>query len=288
MKYFGAHVSASGGVSNSPANAEAIGARGFALFTKNQRQWVAPPLKSEEIERFIAECHTKNFPPHAILPHNSYLTNLGNADGTKWEQSLNALIDEMERCHSLGLDRLNFHPGSHLNQISVTECLSRIAEGINRTLDATHGVCAVLENTAGQGTNLGYRFEQLAEIIEQVEDKSRIGVCIDTCHAHAAGYDLSTEAGFHETFETLDKIVGLKYLRGLHLNDALREAGSRIDRHAPIGAGTIGETCFRLIAQDKRFDALPIILETPKPELWPEEIAQLIAWEKEAQRSLKL
>lgn len=278
MKYIGAHVSASGGVSNAPINAAAIGATGFALFTKNQRQWVAPPITDEETENFRSLVAEKGFAPGSILPHNSYLTNLGNADGSKRERSLKAFIDELQRCKHLGLDRLNFHPGSHLKEIAPSECLRLIAECINRALEATEGVTAVLENTAGQGTNLGYRFEQLAEIISQVDDKSRIGVCIDTCHAHAAGYDLSSAEGYAATFEAFGSIIGFEYLRGMHLNDALRECGSRVDRHAPLGQGTIGWECFKRIAQDARFEGLPLILETPEPALWPEEIAQLQAW----------
>lgn len=282
MRYIGAHVSASGGVAKAVTNAHAIGATGFALFTKNQRQWVAKPIPSEELATFRISANELGYSPKGILPHNSYLTNLGNPDDAKQAQSLDAFVDELQRCYQLGLHMLNFHPGSHLKQISEEECLLRIAEAINRALERTQNVIAVLENTAGQGTNLGYRFEQLGTIIQHVEDKARIGVCIDTCHAHAAGYDLVTPAGYDDTFTQLDQAVGLHYLRGFHLNDTLKKRGSRVDRHAPIGDGEIGNAAFERLIQDPRFDGLPFILETPEPDRWPAEIEQLKTWEQGA------
>ncbi len=278
MKYFGAHVSASGGVQNTPANARQIGASAFALFTKNQRQWIGKPLDETEIAAFRRACDEGGFTPAQILPHDSYLINLGHPDEEGLAKSREAFIEEMRRCEMLGLDRLNFHPGSHLKRISEEECLDRIADSINRALDATHGVTAVIENTAGQGSNMGFRFEQLAYIIARVEERSRVGICIDTCHAFAAGYDLRTEEACAATFAELDRIVGLQYLRGMHLNDALRPVGSRIDRHAPMGEGEIGEACFRYIARDPRFDNIPLILETPDESRWADEIARLNAW----------
>lgn len=275
MKYFGAHVSAAGGPENAPLNARRIGATGFALFTKNQRQWQAPPLGAAQIEAFRRNCEEAGYAPQSILPHDSYLINLGHPDQEGLEKSRAAFVDEMSRCEALGLDRLNFHPGSHLNRIPVDKCLDRIAESINIALDKTHGVTAVIENTAGQGSNLGFEFEHLAHIIDKVEDKSRVGFCIDTCHAFAAGYDLRTAEACDDSFARLDRIVGLKYLRGMHLNDALKVMGSRVDRHAPLGKGTLGIECFRYIARDPRFDGIPLILETPDESLWPEEIAQL-------------
>ncbi len=275
MKYIGAHVSASGGVSHAPENAHAIGATAFALFTKNQRQWNAAPLTEEEIATFQARCAAYGYGAGQILPHNSYLINLGSPEAGKRAQSLASFIDEMRRCAQLGIDRLNFHPGSHLKQISPTECLHLIAEGVNQAIAAVPNVCAVLENTAGQGSNLGYTFEQLAEIIAQVTDPSRVGVCIDTCHAHQAGYDLSTPAGYNEMMEVFAETVGLQYLRGMHLNDAIHPAGSKKDRHAPLGDGTIGWATFETLVQDPRTDGIPLILETPEPERWPDEIARL-------------
>ena len=275
MKYFGAHVSASGGVENAPLNAHTIGATAFALFTKNQRQWTAAPLSPKSIEAFGGNCRTDHYQPAQILPHDSYLINLGHPDEEGLRKSRAAFLDEMRRCEQLGLDRLNFHPGSHLGQITIEECLRRVAESINLTLSATRGVTAVIENTAGQGSNVGFAFEHLAAIIERVEDKSRVGVCIDTCHAFAAGYDLGSEAACDRTFDELERVVGFGYLRGMHLNDAMKPLGSRVDRHQSLGEGTLGMTVFRYIARDKRFDDMPLILETPDESRWPQEIALL-------------
>ena len=278
MKYIGAHVSSSGGVENAPVNAKNIGATAFALFTKNQRQWVSAPLTKKSIQLFKERCAEYGYLPHQILPHDSYLINLGHPESEGLEKSRAAFLDEMQRCEQLGIDRLNFHPGSHLSKISISESLSKVAESINITLDKTKGVCAVIENTAGQGTNLGHTFEQIAEIISQVEDKSRVGVCIDTCHSFAAGYDLSHEKGFNEAFSHFDKVVGFKYLKGMHLNDAKKGLNSRVDRHDSIGMGTLGEETFRILMKDPRFDNIPLILETPNEEIWSSEIAQLKAW----------
>lgn len=275
MKFFGAHVSASGGVENAPANATQIGATAFALFTKNQRQWRAAPLSATSIEAFRRELEQAGINPSHVLPHDSYLINLGHPEEEGLARSREAFIDEMQRCEQLGLDRLNFHPGSHLKKISAEECLDRVAESINEALRVTHGVTAVIENTAGQGSNVGFAFWQLKRIIDGVEDKSRVGVCLDTCHSFAAGYDLSSELACERTFEEFDREVGFNFLRGVHLNDALRPLGSRIDRHAPLGEGQIGWSCFRFIARDGRFDDLPLILETPDESRWAEEIAIL-------------
>jgi deoxyribonuclease-4 len=275
MKYIGAHVSAAGGVFNAPQNAADIGANAFALFTKNQKRWHAKALSSAEIRKFQDKCTELNFKAEQILPHDSYLINLAHPEEEKLERSRTAFIDEMQRCEQLGLKYLNFHPGSHLNQLSEEESLERVAQSVNIALKETRQVIAVIENTAGQGTNLGYSFKHLATIIDQVEDKKRIGVCIDTCHAFAAGYDLSTASAYTETFAELEEIVGFKYLKGMHLNDCKKECGSRVDRHAPLGDGNIGWECFKYIIQDERFDNIPLILETPEPERWPEEIETL-------------
>lgn len=272
MKFFGAHVSASGGVENAPRNATEIGATAFALFTKNQRQWRSAPLTAASIEAFGRALSAAGIDPRHVLPHDSYLINLGHPEEEGLERSREAFIDEMQRCEQLGLDRLNFHPGSHLKKISTEECLDRVAESINIALRATRGVTAVIENTAGQGSNVGFAFWQLKRIIDGVEDKSRVGVCLDTCHSFAAGYDLSSELACERTFEEFDREVGFEYLRGVHLNDALRPLGSRIDRHTPLGEGQIGWDCFRFIARDSRFDDLPLILETPDESRWAEEI----------------
>jgi len=272
MKYIGAHVSAAGGVENSVENAKSIGATGFALFTKNQRRWESPPLDQENIEAFKKRCAEYGYPMDAIIPHDSYLINLGHPEEAKLEKSRNAFLDELQRCEQLGIKLLNFHPGSHLNKISEMECLTRIADSINWALDKTEFVTAVIENTAGQGTNLGFKFEHLAEIISQVDNKERVGVCIDTAHAFAAGYDISTEQGFRDTFKQFGDIVGFDYLKAMHLNDSKKELGTRVDRHETLGNGFIGWTPFKMIMQDERFDGIPLILETPEPEGWAEEI----------------
>ena len=278
MKYFGAHVSASGGVENAVKNAKDIGATAFALFTKNQRQWIAPALTPQQIATFKEAMAEAGFSAAQILPHDSYLINLGHPDEDGLQKSRESFFEEMQRCELLGLDRLNFHPGSHLKRISEEGSLDRIAESINMALERTQDVTAVLENTAGQGSNLGYKFEHLAYIIDRVEDKSRVGVCLDPCHSFAAGYDLRTKEACDATFAEFDRIIGFKYLRGMHLNDAMRPLGSHIDRHSPMGDGEIGIECFKYIASDPRFDNIPLILETPDEERWAQEIAQLRAF----------
>jgi deoxyribonuclease IV len=275
MKYVGAHVSSSGGVENAPLNANAIGAKAFALFTKNQRQWLSNPLSRESIKRFRENCEKLNYKPFQILPHDSYLINLGHPEQEPLEKSRASFLDEMQRCEQLGLDRLNFHPGSHLKTISEEECLSRIAESINIALDKTKGVTAVIENTAGQGTNMGHKFEQLRIMIDKVEDKSRVGICIDTCHAYTSGYDIKTPVGFRETFDLFDKIIGFKFLKGMHINDSKKDLASRVDRHDNIGKGLLGEEVFRMLMNDARFDNMPLILETPDESLWEAEIKNL-------------
>ena len=281
MKYFGAHVSASGGVDNAPRNAAEIGATAFALFTKNQRQWAAPALTTEQIDAFRAACEQYGYTAAQILPHDSYLINLGHPEREGLEKSRASFLHEMERCQMLGLDRLNFHPGSHLKKISEEESLALVAESINIALDKTEGVTAVIENTAGQGSTLGYAFWHLAYIIDGVEDKSRVGVCLDTCHSFAAGYYLSTEDGCEKVFAEFEREVGFKYLRGMHLNDAMKPLGSRVDRHSPMGEGHLGITPFRYIARDARFDGIPLVLETPDESRWAEEIAMLKSFAEE-------
>lgn len=275
MKYVGAHVSAEGGVQNAPLNAQAIGARAFALFTKNQKQWFSSPLSKTAIAAFRDNCEKYDFKPFQILPHDSYLINLGHPESEPLEKSRNAFLDEIQRCEQLGLDRLNFHPGSHLKGIDPEKCLERIAESVNITLNKTKGVIAVIENTAGQGTNMGHTFEQIRHIIDHVEDKSRVGVCIDTCHAYTSGYDVKTEKGFIETFQKFDEVIGFGYLKGMHLNDSKKDFGTRVDRHDSLGAGFIGFDVFELIMNDSRFDNIPLILETPDEDLWAGEISRL-------------
>lgn len=279
MKRVGAHVSIAGGVENAPLNAAAIGARAFALFTKNQRQWHAKPLSAESIAAFQTNLAQVDIAPQHVLPHDSYLINLGHPDQASLDKSRAAFIDEMHRCQQLGLTLLNFHPGAHLNQISEEQSLDRVAESINLALAQTTGVTAVIENTAGQGTTLGYSFEHLARIIAGVKDKSRVGVCLDTCHTFTAGYDLRDNAACDATFSKFERIVGFEYLRGMHLNDSKPDLGSRIDRHESLGKGKLGLAVFRYIMRDPRFEEIPLVLETTDPDLWPEEIKLLYSFQ---------
>jgi len=275
MKYIGAPVSASGGVENAPVNARAIGATAFAFFTKNQRQWISPPLTAKNIEIFKKRCEEYGYKPSTILPHDSYLINLGNSDSEALQRSRNAFVDEMKRCEQLGLDRLNFHPGSHLGKISEEESMRLIGESINIALKETSSVIAVIENTSGQGSNLGFKFEHLKYIIDLVYDKARVGVCIDTCHTFTAGYDIQSKSGFEKTFNDFERIVSFKYLKGMHLNDTKKGLGSRVDRHENLGEGLLGIDPFRWIMTDPRFDGIPLILETPDETKWSREIQLL-------------
>lgn len=275
MKYVGAHVSVASGVGNAPVKADEIGAKAFALFTRQPQRWKSAPLKEADIEMFKKNCEKSGFSPDHILPHDSYLINLGAPDPEKLDKSRNAFTDELHRAAQLGLTMVNFHPGSHLNEIDTNECLNLIAESINLSLSLTSGVKAVIENTAGQGSNLGYSFEQIAHIIERVDDKSRIGVCIDTCHAFAAGYDLSTEDGYEHTWQEFDRTIGMRYLCGMHINDSKKGLASKIDRHESLGKGMLGTDFFKRMMNDPRLDNIPLILETPDESIWAEEIKWL-------------
>lgn len=275
MKYIGAHVSAAGGVENVPLNASKIGAKAFALFTKNQKQWKASPLTEKSISLFKENCKKYSYLSKYILPHDGYLINPGSPDKEMLEKSREALLDEMQRCEQLGLSMLNFHPGAHLNKITENDCLKNVAESINLVLQKTKGVTAVIENTAGQGSSVGYKFEHLRTIIDLVDDKIRVGVCLDTCHAYAAGYDIKHEDGYHRAFSEFDRIIGLSYLKGFHLNDTRKGLASRVDRHESIGKGDLGKEVFIRIMKDPRFDNMPIILETPDEDLWAKEIRWL-------------
>ena len=274
-KYIGAHVSVEGGVDNAPVNANNINARSFALFTRNPSRWKSAPLKAKTIDQFKANCEKYGYTPDYILPHDSYLINLGHPDSEKLQISRDAFLDEFRRCEELGLKMLNFHPGSHLNGLPLDDCLDRIAESINMTLEQASGVIAVIENTAGQGTNVGFKFEHLAHIIDKVEDKLRVGVCIDSCHAFAAGYDFSTSESYTRVWNEFERIIGFKYLRAMHLNDTKKGLASRVDRHEVLGKGLLGAEFFKLLMKDSRFDNIPLVLETPDPDLWPEEIKWL-------------
>ncbi len=299
-KYVGAHVSASGGVENAPLNAKAIGAKAFALFTKNQRQWVAKPLTPKSIDEFKINLEEAGIKPEHVLPHDSYLINLGHPEEEKLEKSRKAFIDELERAEQLGLKLLNFHPGSHLQKISKRDpnyekllkeaeynCLDVIAESMNLAIEATKtsDVILVIENTAGQGSNLGYKFEHLAYLIDKIEDKSRVGVCLDTCHTFTAGYDLRTKEAYEQTMSEFDKIVGFKYLKGMHINDSKPPLGSRVDRHHSLGKGEIGLDAFSFIMNDPRMDNMPLILETIDESIWDQEIELLYSFNEAARPS---
>ena len=277
MKLIGAHVSVEDGVSQAPVNAHNIGAKAFALFTRNPSRWRSEPLTDSEIDAFKDNCQKYGYTPAQILPHDSYLINLGAVDKKKLFMSRQAFLDEMQRCEQLGLTMLNFHPGSHLNLIPVDDCLDLIASSINHTLDKTTGVKAVIENTAGQGSNLGYTFEQIARIIDRVEDKSRVGVCIDSCHAFAAGYDLATPEGYDEAWRAFDDTIGLNYLCAMHINDSKKGLGSHVDRHESMGMGALGRKFFEMLMADPRMDNIPLILETPNEAIWAQEIRELYA-----------
>jgi deoxyribonuclease-4 len=279
-KFVGAHTSAAGGVFNAVSNATKIGANAFALFTKNQRQWKAKDLESDVIDKFKRALDDSGILAKHVLPHDSYLINLGHPEDEKREKSFDAFVDEVQRCELLGLDRLNFHPGSHLKKIDEEVCLSRIAEKMNMTLDRTTGVSLVLENTAGQGSNLGWKFEQLGYIIDKIEDKSRVGVCLDTCHMFTAGYDIRTREAYDKTTEEFERIVGFKYLMGMHINDSKPDLGSHVDRHHSLGEGKIGLDAFGFIMNDDRMNDIPLILETIDETIWDKEIELLYSFEK--------
>jgi len=274
-KKIGSHVSISGGVSNAPINAKLLNSKAFAMFAKNQKQWAAKPLTDSEIALFKKELEKAKISPDCVLPHDSYLINLGHPDSEQRQKSLDSFIEEMNRCDQLGLTLLNFHPGRHLKEITEEKCVEYVAESINTAISKTKNVKAIIETTAGQGSNIGFKFEQIAKIIELTEDKTRVGVCIDTCHIFSAGYDLRTEDTYKKTMDDFEKIIGFKYLFGVHLNDSEGDFGKKLDRHAEIGKGLIGLNCFKFIMNDKRFDNIPMVLETPNEDNWAAEIKML-------------
>lgn len=280
MKFVGAHVSIEGGVQNAPLNAKAIGAKAFALFTKNQRQWSAKPFTQKIIDEFKANLKEANIEPKHVLAHDSYLINIGSPEPEKRQKSLEAFIDEAKRCEELGLDKLNFHPGSHLNKMSEDECLKIVADGMNETISKTVSIKLVIETTAGQGSNVGYKFEHIARLIELIDNKDRVGVCIDTCHIFVAGYDIRTKESYEATMSEFDRVIGFRYLAGVHLNDSKPKLGSRVDRHENLGKGELGLEPFRFIMNDDRFDDIPLILETIDETLWADEIKLLYSFIK--------
>lgn len=278
MKYIGAHVSMAGGVENAPPAATAIGAKAFAMFTKNQRQWKSSPLTAKSIELFKENLKQSEISPSMVLPHDGYLINLGSSVPEAREKSLAGFLDEAERVEQLGLQLLNFHPGNHLDLVSEEDCLNLIADAMNTTIAATSSVILVIEATAGQGTSLGYKFEHLAYLIDRISNKQRVGVCIDTCHIYSAGYDLKSETGYNRVWQDFERIVGFKYLKAMHINDSKVDLGKRVDRHESLGKGKLGWDFFKRLMADSRFDNIPLILETIDETLWPEEIKTLYSF----------
>lgn len=262
-KFVGAHVSASGGVQNAPINAAKIGAAGFALFLKNQRQWNFNPLEDATKEAWKTNSAALQFDSRHVLPHGSYLVNMCNADASKRQKAYETFEDDLKRCDELQIKYHNFHPGSTCGEITPDESIELLAACIDRAHAATKQVVVVLENCAGSANTIG-SFEDLGKIIAKVQDRTRIGVCLDTCHAFAAGHDLRTKEAYEETMRQFDQLVGFKYLRGVHLNDSKGELGCKKDRHENIGKGMIGLEGFRCLMNDKRFDGIPIVLETPE------------------------
>lgn len=266
----GAHVSIAKGVQNAVNNATHVGGNAFALFLKSQRKWENPALKNENRDAFRAECNTQGYDQaQHVLPHGSYLVNLAQSEPSKAKQAYDAFLDDLQRCEALGIKLYNFHPGA-ASGFPMPEAISRLAKQLNNALAATKTVIPVLENAAGSGTVIGSRFSDLRDIISQVEPKyrSRIGVCIDTCHAFAAGYDLRSPETYSSVWDEFDKTVGLKYLKALHLNDSKAPLDSKRDLHQNIGLGFLGLRAFHNVMNDPRFEGLPLILETPceKPD----------------------
>lgn len=270
----GAHTSIAGGVDKAVERAAKIGCTTFQLFTKNSNQWKASPLNEQVVQNYKRLLKLTKLKP--VIAHDSYLINLCAKDKTILKKSREAFIDELQRCEILGIDYLNFHPGSHMG-MGEEDGIKLIAESINLAHEKTRGfkVKSMIETTAGQGTSIGYRFEQIKKIIDLVEDKSRLAVCVDTCHIFAAGYDIRTEKNYLKTFEAFDEIIGLKYLKAFHMNDSKKGLGERVDRHEHIGKGKIGLNGFRFIMNDERFVNIPKILETPKGEDMKEDIINM-------------
>jgi deoxyribonuclease-4 len=275
MHLIGPHTSIAGGLDQAIIRAAELGSSGFGMFSKNQRQWRSKPITDEEADRFSTTLAELGFSADAVLVHDSYLINLANPDAEKHRRSLDAFIDEMRRIEQLGLHLLNFHPGSHLGLLEQREALALVARSLDEAIDETEHAIAVVENTVGAGNTLGSTIEELATILEYVRSPQRVGFCLDTCHAHAAGYDLSSVEGFEAFITRFDELIGISKLRGMHLNDAMHPAGSKLDRHESLGEGTIGWQTFDHIASDERFASIPLVLETIDEEKWALEVARL-------------
>lgn len=275
--YIGCHTSISGGIWKAPLEAAEFGAKAFGLFLHNQHQWMMKPLAEGHAEKFRDTCQKLNYQPNQIVPHGSYLLNCGSPKEDVKKKSMAMLVQELQRCEDLGLLYFNFHPGSTLGKISIEKCLSSIANAIKEAHRATKYVIVLLENMSCQGNTVGGKFTELKAIIDQVDDKSRIGVCIDTCHSHAAGYDLSSLEGYEVFINDIETVIGWNYVKAFHLNDSKGPSGCHKDRHENIGKGTIGVDGFRRIMNDARMERIPMILETPykNDDIYKEEIKLL-------------
>ncbi|KAI9329742.1 apurinic/apyrimidinic endonuclease Apn1, partial [Obelidium mucronatum] len=263
LKWVGPHASAAGGPANAVGYTSRVGGRAFALFLGSQRKWERPPLTDAAVAAFKQQCADNNFNKAHIVPHGSYLINLGNPDAEKRKKGLDAFLEDVSRCERLGIELYNFHPGSTVGECSIEHSISLIAEGINEAIAKTPSVILVIENMAGQGNTVGRTFEELRQIIDLVENKERVGVCLDTCHLFASGYDIRTAEKFDGVMKDFDRIVGLQYLKAMHLNDSMTDLNSGKDRHDHIGNGKIGLEAFRFIMNDDRFNSMPMVLEVP-------------------------
>ena len=275
MKYIGAHVSIQGGVETAPARAADLDANAMGIFTKNQRQWAARPLTDEQCRNFTSELSASGIRPEHVVIHASYLINLATPAADARRRSVEALVDECLRAEQLGLTLVNFHPGSGLGKLTEAETLTAIALGVKEVLERTTTAVVVLESTAGQGDHVGWRFAHLRDIIDQSNADSRVRVCVDTCHAFAAGYDLASANGYEAMMTELEDTIGRDRLVAIHLNDSRFDLGSRKDRHAPIGDGMIGTSGIAHVVTDPRLDEIPFVLETTEPERWADEIVLL-------------
>ncbi|MFQ6616403.1 MAG: deoxyribonuclease IV [Fidelibacterota bacterium] len=276
MGLLGAHVSAAGGVHNAPKRGTDIGADAIQIFTANQNQWFPKQPSEEDTAQFREEM--KREPPRVCVSHASYLLNMGSPENKKLTMSRSAFLAEIDRCDACGIPYFMFHPGSHM-KTDEASCLACIAESIDYCLEKRPGsrVGILVENTAGQGSTVGYTFEHLAFLIEQVQYPDRVGICFDTQHAFAAGYDIRTEKGWNDTLKHFDQTVGLDRIKAVHINDSKRELGSRVDRHENVGKGLLGMETFWCLVNDDRFREIPMILETPAsdPSTYAEELVLL-------------
>ncbi|KAG7880070.1 hypothetical protein KL905_001563 [Ogataea polymorpha] len=260
---FGAHVGMGGGIFNSVTNAMNVGCNSFALFLKNPKRWVSPMFSDEDASKFVEYCKEHGFNPRTdVLPHGSYFINMANPDPAKAQQSLECFLDDLVRCEKLDIGHYNFHPGSSLGS-DHEESLKRLAANINKAIEQTSFVKIVIENMAGHGNLVGGELEDIQKVISMIDKKERVGVCIDTCHTFAAGYDLRDEEAWTKFWDEFDSKIGFQYLSALHINDSKAPLGANRDLHQRLGWGFLGLECFRLLANDPRLEGIPLILEVP-------------------------